>query len=173
MSWGRVYVFGGVLKIIAFVVTWSPHAASLFVPAFSSRQNQQKAVFSHLQRLGSEKFVSPASNSRRCPTLVYSINCPSKLGRSYRSSLANTHQLRHMEMHCLVGTYLHAKFQRNRPNNYQDIAIGTKLTPLRFARGTRIRGHPHTSGIVQYLEEGMKLPYKKDPKWIGPVVAEI
>ena len=71
-------------------------------------------------------------------------------------------QLWHMDMHCLVGSYLHAKFQRNRPSSYQDLAIGTKLTPLRFARGTCIRGYGHlyTSTIVQYLVEGMRLPYK-------------
>ena len=55
---------------------------------------------------------------------------------------------------------LHAKFQRNRPRSYQDIAIVTYLTPLRFARGTCIRGHPHASTIVQLLVGGMKLPYK-------------
>ena len=35
-----------------------------------------------------------------------------------------------------------------------------KLTPLRLARGTCIRGHPHASTIVPLLVGGMKLPYK-------------
>ena len=67
-----------------------------------------------------------------------------------------------MEMHCRVGAYMHAKFQRNRPSSYQDIAIVTYLTPLPFARDTCIRhaGHPHASTIVQLLVGGMKLPYK-------------
>ena len=31
-----------------------------------------------------------------------------------------------MDMHCLVGAYLHAKFQRNCPSSYRYIAIVTK-----------------------------------------------
>ena len=65
---------------------------------------------------------------------------------------------------------MHVKFQRNRPISYQNIAIITKLTPLRLARGTCIRRHPHASTIVQYLVGGMKLPYKitacKSAKWL-------
>ena len=71
-------------------------------------------------------------------------------------------QLWHMDSigYTHVSAYLHPKFQRNRPTTYQDIAIVTKLTPLRFARGTCTRGHPHASRKVQYLGEGMKLPCK-------------
>ena len=67
---------------------------------------------------------------------------------------------------------MHTKFQRNRPSNCRVIVI-MKLTPLRFARGTCIRGHPHASTIVQYLVGAMELLYKKDCKWIGPVVAKL
>ena len=33
-------------------------------------------------------------------------------------------------MHCLVGVYLHAKFQRNHPGDSRLIVMGTHLTPL-------------------------------------------
>ena len=73
-------------------------------------------------------------------------------------------ELWRMDMHCLVGAYRTCmpSFSAIGPvvTANRDIAIVTKLTPLRFARDTCIRGHPHASGIVQYLVEGMKLPYK-------------
>ena len=59
---------------------------------------------------------------------------------------------------------MHAEVQRKWPSNYRVIVIATKLTPLRFERGTCIRGHPHTSTIVQYFVGWIKLPYKKDRK---------
>ena len=34
-------------------------------------------------------------------------------------------QLWHIEIHCRVGAYMHAKFQRNRRSSYQDITIVT------------------------------------------------
>ena len=72
-----------------------------------------------------------------------------------------------------MGAYLYAKFQCNRPSSYRDIAIVIKLTLLRIARGTCIRGHPHASRIVQYLVEGMKLPYKNCRKSIAQVLTKI
>ena len=69
-----------------------------------------------------------------------------------------------MKIHCQVGTYRHAKLQRNWLSNYRVIVIVIKLTPLRFARGTCISGHPHTPTIVQYLVEGIELPRKKEKK---------
>ena len=80
-----------------------------------------------------------------------------------------------MEIHCQVGAYMYAKFQRNRPSNYRVIVLLPNWRHFVFVRGTGtcIRGHPYTSTIVKYLEGGMKLPYKKDGKLIGRVVAKI
>ena len=60
-----------------------------------------------------------------------------------------------MEIHCQVNAFMHAKFQCNLPSNYGVIVIVRKLTPLHFCTW-----YVHIA-IVQYLVEGMKLPYKK------------
>ena len=50
----------------------------------------------------------------------------------------------------LPGECLHAcEFQRNMPSNYQVIVILTKRNPFRFERGTCIRGHQDTSGMLE------------------------
>ena len=73
-------------------------------------------------------------------------------------------QLWHMYMHAgWVPTYMpsFSAIDQVVTNILQyTLYIATKRTPIRFARVTCIRGQPHHLGIVQYLVEGMKLPYK-------------
>ena len=62
---------------------------------------------------------------------------------------------------------MHAMFQRHWPNNYLVTVLFTQLKSLRFPRGTCIRVHTHAAEIVQYLEEGMQLSYKKTvSEWV-------
>ena len=65
---------------------------------------------------------------------------------------------------------MHAKFQRNRLSNYEVIVIVRKATFLHFCTWHVHQESPTCIGIVQYLEEGMKLLYKKTAsesvKWL-------
>ena len=85
-----------------------------------------------------------------------------------------------MEIHCQVKAFMHTKFQPNRPSNYGVIVIVRKLTPLHLnLHVARALGVIHiyrsnicvqflvqflVLSIVQFLVEGMKLPYKKRVK---------
>ena len=48
-----------------------------------------------------------------------------------------------MGMHCLVGAYLYAKFQRNRPSNYRVTEMGTNLAGLLLLYFARAVGVTH------------------------------